>query len=255
MTVGGGAARRDLVPGGIDDFPPGLSAELAILDLDYGRRGAGGAAGHAGHLELAGHAIRKAHELTGADGICCVISRDVRDAETGALAMFGTRVVDNIGPWTVSDEIIWSTERPGPWQDLPGGSGRASALGSGFYQIWVLAKNNPAPYRSEALARAPLGDDERREAASSVWHVGPESRGEYDDPVPSQVLARLILSYSEPGGLVLDPFAGRGATALACESLGRGYACAIDDPGRLADARARLRAGAGATGWRQGTGP
>ena len=164
--------RRDMLPDGIDDLPPGLSADLAILDLVYGRprRSVAGVARRADHLELAGRAIKRAHDLTGGDGICCAISRDVRDEESGALDMLGTKVVDDIGPWTVSDEIIWSTEPPGPWQDLPpgGGGGRASAFAGRFYQIWVLAKHSPAPYRSETLARAPLSDDDRREAASSV---------------------------------------------------------------------------------------
>lgn len=258
MTGGGRRSlRRDMLPGGIDDLPPGLSADLAILDLDYDRmrRRRAGTGGRSGYPRAAAEAIGAAHKLTGGDGICCAISRDVRDEESGALDMLGTKVIDDIGPWTVADEIIWSTEPPGPWHDLPDGSGRASAFAGGFYQIWVLAKHSPAPYRSAMLARAPLGDDERREAVSSVWHVGPEPRGEYDDPIPPRVLARLILSYSDPGGLVLDPFAGHGATALACESLGRGYVCTIDDPGRLAAARARLRAGAGAAGERQRTGP
>lgn len=258
MTGGGHRSlRRDMLPGGIDDLPPGLSADLAILDLDYDRmrRRRAGVAGRSGYSRAVAEAIGAAHELTGGDGICCAISRDVRDEESGALDMLGTKAVDDIGPWTVSDEIIWSTEPPGPWQDLPDGSGRASAFAGGFYQIWVLAKHSPAPSRSAMLARAPLGGDERREAASSVWHIKPEPCGEYDDPVPTRVLARLILSYSDPGGLVLDPFAGYGATALACESLGRGYVCAIDDPGRLAAAKARLRAGAGVAEERQGTGP
>lgn len=240
--------QRDMLAGGIDDLPRGLSADLAILDLVYGRAQSksAGSAGHAGHLELAGHAIKKAYELTGDDGVCCVISRNVRDAESGVLAMLGTTVVGDVGPWAMADEIVWSTEPPGTWQYLPDGSGRVSAVESGFYQIKVLAKHSPAPSRSAMLARAPLGDDERREAASSVWHIGRGPHGEYGDPLPSGVLSRLILSYSDPGGLVLDPFAGCGMTALVCEALGRGYACAIDDPGRLEVARKRLRVGAGA---------
>lgn len=235
--------RRDLVLGGVGDLPSGLSADLAILDLDYDRmrRRRAGASGRSGYPRAVAEAIGAARELTGGDGICCTISRDVRDEESGALNMLGTKAVDDIGPWTVADEIIWSTEPPGPWQDLPDGSGRASAFAGGFYQIWVLAKHSPAPSRSAMLARAPLGDDERREAASSVWHIKPEPRGEYDDPVPSRVLARLILSYSDPGGLVLDPFAGHGATALACESLGRGHVCAFGNAEDLSVAKERIR--------------
>lgn len=130
--------RRDLVLGGIGDLPQGLSASLAILDLDYGRmrRRRAGAVDLSGYPGAAAEAIGAAHDLTGGDGICCAISRDVRDEESGALDMLGTKVIDDIGPWTVSDEIIWSTEPPGPWQDLPpGGGSRASALGGCMKQL------------------------------------------------------------------------------------------------------------------------
>ena len=245
--TGGRARRRDLVLGGIGGLQPGLSADLAILDLDYGRMrqmrtgGSGGAGGIDGHLALAGRAIKTAYGLTGGDGICCAISRDVRDAETEALAMLGTKVVDNVAPWTVSDEIIWSAEPPGPWRDVPGSGGniRDSPV-SDFSQIWILAKNSPAPSRYAVLGRAGLPEMEREEAISSVWHVPPEPPGEYDDPVPRGVLSRLVLSYSEPGGLVVDPFANGGMTAVVCEELGRGYVCAFDSGEKLAAAKTRI---------------
>lgn len=252
--TGQGGLRRDLLLGGIDALPPGLSADLAILDLDYTRmrqrrRGGGGTGGHAGHLALAGRAIKKAYELTGDDGICCVISRDVRDDKSGALAMLGTRVVDNVAPWTVSDEIIWSTEPPSAWQDVPGSGGdiRAGPI-LGFSQVWVLAKNNPAPIRSEVLARTGLPDKEIEDAIASVWHVPPEPPSEYDDPVPRGVLSRLVMSYLEPGGLVLDPFASGGMTAVVCEGLGRGYVCSFDSGEKLAAAKGRIRGLAGGRG-------
>ena len=247
MTAGP-ARRRDFVLGGIDDLPGSLSTDLAILDLDYGRMrqrrlGGGGTGGHSGHLALAERAIKTAYGLTGDDGICCVISRDVRDDESGALAMLGAKVVDNVAPWTVSDEIVWSTSPAGTWQDVPGGGGgdiRASPV-LDFSQIWVLAKNSPAPIRSEVLARTGLLDAEKDEAISSVWHVPPEPPSEYDDPVPRRVLSRLVMSYSEPGELVLDPFASGGMTAVVCEGLGRGYICAFDDGEKLATAKRRIQ--------------
>lgn len=94
--TGGSARRRDLVLGGIDALPPGLSADLAILDLDYSRMqqrrlgGGGGTGGHAGHLALAERVIKKAYELTG-------------DDESGALVMLGTKVTDRVGRWSVYD--------------------------------------------------------------------------------------------------------------------------------------------------------
>ena len=237
--------RRDLVLGGINALPSDLSASLAILDLDYGRmrqRRSGGAGDLAGHLALAERAIKKAHELTGDDGVCCVISADARVDKPGALEMLGTRIVNRVAPWTISDEIIWSVEPPGSWRDVPGSdyNARASAVSS-FSQIWILAKNSPAPHRSEVLARAGLSGGEREDAISSVWHVPLEPPGECIDPIPLKVLSRLVMSYSEPGGLVMDLFANGGATAVVCEELGRGYVCAFDGGKRLSGARRRIR--------------
>ena len=172
--TGGCAPRRDLVLDGIDGLPPGLAADLVILDLDYDRMRrrrlvGGGAGGRAAHLEMAGRAIKRAHDMAGVDGICCAISRDVRDAETGSLAMLGTKIVDNAAPWTVSDEIIWSAEPQGPWLDAPGSAGDArDSFVADFSQIWILAKNNPAPSRSAVLGRAELPEKEREEAILSV---------------------------------------------------------------------------------------
>src|SRR4051812_9705315 len=39
--------------------------------------------------------------------------------------------------------------------------------------------------------------------------------------VPAALCERLIARYSEPGGVVLDPFAGYGTTLLAARTLGR----------------------------------
>ena len=90
------------------------------------------------------------------------------------------------------------------------------------------------------LARAGLSDKEWEEAISSVWYVPLELPRECGDPVPRKILSRLVLSYSEPGGLVLDPFANSGATAVVCEELGRGYACAFDGGKRQAAAEKRI---------------
>ena len=108
---------------------------------------------------------------------------------------------------SIYDEIIWGAGPTGPCYDVPGAGGefRISPI-LDFSQIRMLAKNNPGPYRSAMLGPADMPDEEREDAVSSVWLVPPEPPGAYDDPVPRRVLSRLVMSYSEPGGLVLDPF-------------------------------------------------
>jgi site-specific DNA-methyltransferase (adenine-specific) len=43
-------------------------------------------------------------------------------------------------------------------------------------------------------------------------------------PFPVELPRRLILLYTQPGDLVLDPFMGAGATAVAAVLTGRHYA-------------------------------
>jgi DNA modification methylase len=52
----------------------------------------------------------------------------------------------------------------------------------------------------------------------------------------------LIRDYSDPGDLVVDPFAGSGTTALACALEGRRCITAECNPGRYEIARKRLAA-------------
>ena len=40
---------------------------------------------------------------------------------------------------------------------------------------------------------------------------------------PEKLLAKLILASSDPGGIVLDPFAGSGSTAVTAKKLGRRF--------------------------------
>jgi site-specific DNA-methyltransferase (adenine-specific) len=48
--------------------------------------------------------------------------------------------------------------------------------------------------------------------------------------VPDKLLANLILTYSKPGDVVLDPFCGSGTTLAVAKHLGRNYlGCEIDD--------------------------
>ncbi|MCC7482958.1 MAG: DNA methylase [Hyphomicrobiales bacterium] len=58
---------------------------------------------------------------------------------------------------------------------------------------------------------------------------------------PLSVLLPLVETFSQPGGLVLDPFAGSGSTLVAAETLGRFYLGVELDAGYHALATHRLR--------------
>jgi DNA modification methylase len=89
----------------------------------------------------------------------------------------------------------------------------------------------------EATPGTPLGD---------VWEIGivapvAKERTGYPTQKPLALLERLLLSCSEPGDWVLDPYAGSGTTLLACRQLER-KAVGIDlNADALAIARKRLK--------------
>jgi adenine-specific DNA-methyltransferase len=59
---------------------------------------------------------------------------------------------------------------------------------------------------------------------------------------PLSVLTPLIEAFSQPGGTVLDPFAGSGSTLMAAKQLGRSYIGIELDVGYHAIAQKRLAA-------------
>ncbi|HWL84263.1 MAG TPA: site-specific DNA-methyltransferase, partial [Polyangiaceae bacterium] len=72
---------------------------------------------------------------------------------------------------------------------------------------------------AEATAGAPLGD---------VWDIGviapvARERTGYPSQKPEALLERLLRSLSDPGDLVLDPYAGSGTTLSVAARLGRRF--------------------------------
>nr|WP_305118130.1 site-specific DNA-methyltransferase [uncultured Adlercreutzia sp.] len=61
-----------------------------------------------------------------------------------------------------------------------------------------------------------------------------------EKPVP--LLEQAVLSMSDPGDTVLDPFMGSGSTGVACLNCGRDFVGCEIDPGYFDVARDRLDA-------------
>lgn len=91
---------------------------------------------------------------------------------------------------------------------------------------------------AEATPGTPMGD---------VWEIGivapvAKERTGYPTQKPEALLERLVTSCTEPGDLVIDPFAGSGTTAAVCARLDR-RSIGIDQNRRaLAICEKRLRA-------------
>jgi site-specific DNA-methyltransferase (adenine-specific) len=98
----------------------------------------------------------------------------------------------------------------------------------------VLMRSEPSPPALGELARpwsVVAGYDDDGEAAR--W-------GSHPNHKPFGVLEPLVRTYSRPGDLVLDPFAGSGSIPAAALRLGRRVACLEIDPDWAERVRRRL---------------
>ena len=102
---------------------------------------------------------------------------------------------------------------------------RCGYLAAQHEAAFLLAKGSPArPYE-------PLPDVQ-------PWHYTGNRHHPTEKAVP--VLAPLIASFSRPGELVLDPFAGSGSTGLACAALDRRFVGIELDEGHVHTAQQRI---------------
>ncbi len=202
------------------DAPPNVSANLVILNLSYNflKSVFTEMVDVAAYLRISKSIIKKSHAMTGDDGMCCAIAIDEKDSKGNTLNPLGTMVIQDVDPWHVSDEIIWSKNPQNLASDTdPLKPQKIDFEEDPFSQIWVLEKQ-----KKETTSDLPFmySSTKNPDITDSVWSIPPKSQPGYRDPLPSELLTRLISTYSRPGDLVLDPFAGHGMTALVCRSLG-----------------------------------
>jgi len=113
-----------------------------------------------------------------------------------------------------------------------------SAGGSTAWGSWQSAKNPTLRDVHEYVVVASKGSFRRQrrgedtitkrgflEATTSVWSIAPESarRVGHPAPFPVELPQRLIELYTFAGDLILDPFIGAGATAVAARLTGRHF--------------------------------
>lgn len=132
----------------------------------------------------------------------------------------GTMLQD-LGFWTLND-VVWRKTNP-----MPNFRGRRFTNAHETL-IWV-AKDKDARYRFNYEAMKALNDDLQMR---SDWTLPICSGGErlkkdgvkaHPTQKPESLLYRVILSSTEPGDIILDPFFGTGTTGAVAQKLGRNW--------------------------------
>ena len=118
--------------------------------------------------------------------------------------------------WYLRSEVIW--EKPNAKPD--GARDRPTVS---HERIFLLSKSERYFYDRKAIEERTVSGAGHRNCRS-VWHVKTTAyAGEHFASFPSEIPERCIRAGSEPGDVVLDPFAGSGTTLRAADWLGRGY--------------------------------
>ncbi len=78
-------------------------------------------------------------------------------------------------------------------------------------RIYWLCKGKPNVYKDQA------------EYKKDIWSIAPSNDKDHPAPFPIEIPVNCILLTTQPGDVVLDPFAGSGTTLVAAKQLGREY--------------------------------
>ena len=192
--------------------------------------------------------MKKILEATKPGGICCLISSNDRSANTDTIVTNVTDllwVMKDLPDWHIAEEIVWVKSQKSEAVSVSGfDSIEAVSFDKvPFSQILVLVKAGSRfefVNRTEKLDQLKLSEKESEEMGESIWYIQPKSEKGYSDALPKEIVARLIMLYSNEGDVVLDPFAGEGITAVVSKTLKRKFVCVADSERKAEIAKKRI---------------
>ena len=118
--------------------------------------------------------------------------------------------------WYLRQDIIWSKPNPMPE------SVRDRCTKSHEY-VFLLSKNQNYYFNVDAIKELTV-DGKGLKRKKSVWNIKTKPYKEAHFAVyPEELIVPCILSGSEEGDTILDPFIGSGTTAMVAKSLNRHY--------------------------------
>lgn len=153
----------------------------------------------------------------------------------GSMRMFLARASE-FADWTMSQDIVWekhngsgfATDRfkrvhehsvhwyRGPWAGVHHDVPRVARTGPA-----KAVRNRTAVPHTGKISGGSYVDDGQRLQRSVIQASSVHGRAIHPTEKPTAILAPLIEYGCPPGGVVLDPFAGSGSTAVAARLLGR----------------------------------
>ena len=176
--------------------------------------------------------LRACHRVLKDDGTLWVIGSYHNIFRVG-------RVLQDIGFWILND-VVWRKSNPMPnfkgtrftnaHETLIWASKGRGARRYGFNYDAMKMANDDLQMRSDWTIPLCAGDERIK---------GPDGRKAHPTQKPEALLHRVILSSSQPGDLIIDPFFGVGTTGAVAKRLGRRFIGIEQDEGyaKLAEER------------------
>jgi len=151
-------------------------------------------------------------------------------------------IMQDLGFWILND-VIWRKANPMPnfrgrrftnaHETMIWASRNAASKSYTFHYDALKAANEDTQMRSDWYLPLCTGGERLKDSKGSKVH--PTQK-------PEQLLARVILSSSNPGDVILDPFFGTGTTGATAKRLGRHFIGIERDPDYANAAQARIAA-------------
>jgi len=112
--------------------------------------------------------------------------------------------------------FVFSKRRPKTWNPL-----LVSCLYPGVKKWRGNSKAREASYAVKPVAKYTINKEEKQHENVFVYDVGHNDTTRHNAPFPEKLAADHILSWSNEGDTVFDPFSGSGTTCKMAKELGR----------------------------------
>jgi DNA modification methylase len=198
----------------------------------YGRRkGIGSERTYAEYLSALQEVWIEAFRASKPGASLWVIADHVKKGGVLKLLPFDLSAGAQSAGWTLRDVFIWNKRKALPWS-------RPGELRNGFEHVVLLTKGNGFSFKVDRIRDArnlqpwwikyPERYNPRGKVPEGVWDFDIPTQGswgpgfiEHPCPFPPALVERMLLLSTDPGDLVVDPFAGTGAVVAEAVLLNR----------------------------------